>query len=119
MTDIKTWGWDKVTKYRVEPGFYTTTSGIIVNLDKWKALSQRQRDFLTAEAKRFEIEDTADNEAKNERYRKEQAAAGVEVVRLTGKDAEYFLKTAQEAGWAEHMKLDPENAAKLRKLIAD
>ncbi|MGE4013420.1 MAG: ABC transporter substrate-binding protein, partial [Alphaproteobacteria bacterium] len=38
--DIKSFGWDKVTKYRVEPGFYEVANAIIVNLDKWKTLSE-------------------------------------------------------------------------------
>ena len=119
ITDIKSFGWDKVTKYRVEPGFYQTTSGVIINLDKWRSLNQAQRDFLDSEAKAFEIAETRAAKAKNARYRKEHADAGMKVIRFTGKTAEDFVKLAYEAGWAEHMKLDPVNAAKLRKLISD
>ncbi len=117
--DIKSFGWDKVTKYRVEPGFYQTPSAIIVNLDKWKSLSQAQRDFLTKQAIEFQLRSAKAAKEKNEFYRKQQAAAGVKVIRFTGKMAEQYIRTAYESAWAEHMKLDPVNTPKLRKLIAD
>ena len=31
-------GWQERTKYRVDPGFYSVDVGVLVNLDKWKAL---------------------------------------------------------------------------------
>jgi TRAP-type transport system periplasmic protein len=39
--------WHEKTKFRVDPGFYNTEVSLVMNLDKWKALSQRQRDLLT------------------------------------------------------------------------
>lgn len=40
-------GWHEVTKARVDPGFYSVDSNILVNLDKWNSLSDQQRKFLT------------------------------------------------------------------------
>ncbi len=117
--DIKTFGWDKVTKYRVEPGFYQTASAIIINFDKWKSLTKAQQDFLNVEGRRLEMEVTRDAEKENERYRKEQADAGVQVIRFEGDVANQFLKISRDAAWEEAYKLDPVNAPKLRKLIAD
>ncbi len=117
--DIKSFGWDKVTKYRVDPGFYQTASAIIINLDKWKSLTKAQQDFLNAEGQRLEMEVTRDADKENERYRKEQADAGVQVILFQGDVAKQFLKTSRDAAWEEAYKLDPVNAAKLRKLIAD
>jgi hypothetical protein len=54
-----------------------------------------------------------------ERYIREQEKAGIEVIRFTGKDAEFYLRTAREAAWKEFEKLDPENTAKFRKLLGD
>ena len=59
LWDIKTPGWDKVTKYRVEPGFYSVANAFTVNLDKWKSLTKEQQDFLNKEAVDFEKEDLA------------------------------------------------------------
>ncbi len=117
--DIKSFGWDKVTKYRVEPPFYTVAAVIIVNLDKWKSLTEAQREFLGKHAMRMEADFPKSAVAENARYRKEQADAGVQVIEFKGKVAEDYLKLADESAWAEFMQLDPENAAKLWKLIAE
>ncbi|HEX7006281.1 MAG TPA: TRAP transporter substrate-binding protein DctP [Alphaproteobacteria bacterium] len=116
--DIKTVGWDKVTKYRVDPGFYQVTSAFIMNLDKWKSLSKEQQDFLLKAVNEYDKEFHSKVAEKNAHYIKEQADAGVQVIEFTGAAAEKYLNTAYEAGWEEHMKLDPENAKKLRALIS-
>src|SRR5688572_352232 len=46
--------WQEKTKFRVDPGFYDAEVSLIVNLDKWKALTPRQRDFLNQQALAFE-----------------------------------------------------------------
>jgi len=115
--DIKGFGWDKVTKYRVEPGFYEVANAIIINLDKWKSLSDAQRALLMKHGERIQVEFPKQAEERKEHYRKEQAAAGVQVITLTGKMAEDYLKKAYDAGWAEAEQLDPVNAPLLKKLI--
>jgi TRAP-type C4-dicarboxylate transport system substrate-binding protein len=117
LWDIKTPGWDKVTKYRVDPGFYSVANAFIINLDKWKSLPKAQQDFLNKEAVEFEKHDLATVDGLNKSYAKEQADAGVQVITLKGKMAEQYVKTAYDAAWAEAEKLDPVNAPKLKKLI--
>lgn len=117
--DIKTTGWDKHTKYRVEPGFYTVSNATIMNLDKWKALTQKQRDFLTEQSIRFENEFDRRYAPKTAAYLKEQKDAGVQVIEFKGKVAEDYVKLAYDSAWAEFMQLDPENTPKLKKLIYD
>lgn len=117
--DLKTAGWDKYTKYRVEPGFYAVANATIINLDKWKSLTQQQRDFLTQHAIKFEAEYDKRYAPKTEAYLKEQKDAGVQVIEFKGKMAEDYVKLAYDAAWAEFMQLDPENTPKLKKLIYD
>jgi TRAP-type transport system periplasmic protein len=38
--------WDKYLKYRLDPGFFSTDLGVIVNLQKWNALSPKTREIL-------------------------------------------------------------------------
>ncbi len=111
-------GWEKVTKFRVDPGFFTPNNAIIVNHAKWKALTQQQRDFL----KRKAIELASDFETKsakplNEKYNKELGDAGIKVITFTGATRERYLKTAYDTAWQEMEKLDPVNAPKLKALI--
>ena len=115
--DLKTPGWDKHTKYRVEPGFYAVANATIINLDKWKSLAQPQRDFLTQHALKFEAEYDKRYAPKTEAYLREQADSGVQVIEFKGKVAEDYIKLAYDAAWAEFMQLDPENTPKIKKLI--
>jgi TRAP-type transport system periplasmic protein len=117
--DLKTPGWDKHTKYRVEPGFYAVVLGTIVNLDKWKSLSDKQRDFLTEQSIKFELEWDKRYAPRTEAYLKEQSDAGIQVIELKGSVAENYVKTANDTAWAEFMQLDPVNAPQLKKLIFD
>jgi TRAP-type C4-dicarboxylate transport system substrate-binding protein len=119
LWDIKGPGWERYTKYRVEPGFYQVIGGFIMNLDKWKALRADQRQYIARKAETYEANFKQSAAAKNAHYAKEQADAGVQVIKLAGAEAERYLKIAYEAGWEEHLKADPENAAKLRAFIAN
>jgi TRAP-type C4-dicarboxylate transport system substrate-binding protein len=110
-------GWQDRTKYRVDPGFYTVDVEVLVNLDKWKGLSQAQRDYLAKQALWLEGEN-ARMAAQGEAEKKRQAAAGIQAITLEGADAEKWERTATEAGWAAVKKVAPENADKLRALLA-
>lgn len=117
--DIKSPGWDKYTKYRVEPGFYNVAGMFIANLDKWKSLRPEQRAFLATKAEAFESSVPKAAQAKNAEYTKEQDRAGVQAIRLAGVEGEKFVKAAYEAGWDEIIKIDAENGPKLKKFIYD
>ena len=41
VTGIFDLGWEKVTKFRLEPAFYSVEVDVLVNLDVWKALERR------------------------------------------------------------------------------
>src|SRR6266566_2040080 len=46
VTGIFDLGWDKVTKFRMEPPFYSVEVNVLVNLDAWKGLNDAQRKLL-------------------------------------------------------------------------
>lgn len=117
--DLKGFGWDRHTKYRVDPGFYVTGQAILVNLDRWRGMTEQQRDFLTRSAYQFELDMWEKAKELNEHYRKEQDAGGIEVIEFAGEHRDYYQRTAIEAGWKEAHELDPVNAPKLRALITN
>jgi TRAP-type C4-dicarboxylate transport system substrate-binding protein len=119
LWDIKTNGWDKYTKFRVEPGFYYVAGMFIANLDKWKSLRPEQRAFLAKKAEEFESSVPRTARTRNASFTAEQDQAGVQAIRLTGAEAEKFVKAAYEAGWEEIVKIDPVNGPKLKKFIYD
>lgn len=113
---IEAWGWHKVLKYRVEPGFYSAEISVLANLDTWKKLSKAQQDVVTAAMLALEEEFPKIRAANDEAARKVQSDAGIEVIRLSPAEAAKWLKTAEEAGWEDVAKKDPENAARIRAL---
>jgi TRAP-type C4-dicarboxylate transport system substrate-binding protein len=111
---IQDQGWDKYTKMRVEPGFYNVTCNILVNLPKWKSLTEAQRAALSKAATWLETEFPkwrAERNAKEAAYQKK---AGIEVVNF----GPGFEKQANDIYWDELAKISPDNIAKLKAILA-
>jgi TRAP-type C4-dicarboxylate transport system substrate-binding protein len=115
ITGIFDLGWEKVTKYRMEPPFYSVEVGVLVNLDVWKGLNDAQRKVLTDAALWLEGLDSENVEAiKAERDR--QAKAGIQPLDFGPEASKAFLAKANDVGWESVIKKSPENGAKLRSL---
>ena len=109
-------GWDEQTKYRVDPGFYQVDVEILVNLDKWKGLSDEQRALLE-EGIAYTEALNANNVAINAEEAKKQEAAGIKVITLEGDARQKWLDTAQTAGWDKVSEIDADAAASLRSCM--
>ena len=103
MTDISLHaiGLSSVTKYRVFPNFYQTNQVVTVNLDTWKGLSQKQRDFMNNAALAYETSSVLFVEL--ERLKEEPLVkmAGVKDIILKGKAANKYLEIAHEEIWKQ------------------
>jgi len=114
---IGDWGWQKQTKYVVDPGFYNVPNPLLVNLKIWNNLPQKLRDLLKEAA--IEAEKTVvayfDDLAKKERpiLFKE----GIQVIDLPPAEKEKFLKVAYEEGWKDLLGKSPVVGAKLKELL--
>lgn len=110
--------WQQHTKFRVDPGFYDAEVSIIVNLDKWKSLTEKQRDFLNSMALELEAGNgfwkqyAVDEE-------KRQADAGIQTIKLDGDKAKVFVDTAYSVAWAAASKASPVHAEKLKALFGN
>jgi TRAP-type C4-dicarboxylate transport system substrate-binding protein len=111
-------GWDKATKYRLEPGFYGADVNVLVNLDTWKALSDAQRKVLTDAGLWLEGLD-AENIAINKAEVERQAKAGIQPIDFGPAEAKKFLEKANEVAWQSVIKRAPEAGAKLRQLAGN
>jgi TRAP-type C4-dicarboxylate transport system substrate-binding protein len=112
---IQDQSWDKYTKIRVDPGFYNVTVNILVNLNKWKSLTDAQRDVLSKAALWMETEfpkRAAARSAKEEAYQKK---AGIEVVNF----GPGFEKQANDIYWAQLAKIRPDTVPQLKKLLGE
>ena len=111
------WGWEKVTKYRVEPGFYLADIQAMVNLDTWKKMSPAQQKVLEDAQIALENDFIKLREVNDAKERAFQEKAGIQVIRFEGADREKFLKAAEDAGWEDVLKKDPVNGPKARELM--
>src|SRR3954465_5030782 len=107
-------GWEKVTKFRLEPGFYAVEVNVLVNLDSWKALNDAQRKVLTDAAAWLEGLD-AENVAVVASEREKQAKAGIQSIDFGPEESKKFLEKANEVAWQSVLKRAPETGAKLRQ----
>jgi TRAP-type C4-dicarboxylate transport system substrate-binding protein len=104
------------TKFRVEPGFYNTEVGVLVNLNTWKRLSDRQRTVLTNAAIWMENLNL-DNGKLWEEEKKRQAAAGIQPITFSAADAAAYAKRANDTIWDSINKRSPEHGPKLRQML--
>jgi TRAP-type C4-dicarboxylate transport system substrate-binding protein len=111
-------GWDKVTKFRMEPGFYSVEVNVLVNLDAWKGLTDAQRKVLSDAALWLEGLD-AENEAVNKAEVERQAKAGIEPIDFGRAESKRFLTTADNVAWETVVRRSPEIGAKLRQLAGN
>jgi len=105
------------TKYRVEPGFYDTEVSIIMNLDKYKSLSEKQKEFMQQMAIALEARSNYWRE-EGEAEKKRQAAAGIEALTFNEAQSQAFAKAARDVGWSELLKVSPVVGAKLKELLS-
>jgi TRAP-type C4-dicarboxylate transport system substrate-binding protein len=111
-------GWDKATKFRVNPGFYGAEVNVLVNLDKWRSLNDAQRKILNDAALWLEGLD-AENVAINKSEDERQVKAGVQVLDFGPKASQDFLKKANDVAWQSVIAKSPETGKKLRELAGN
>jgi TRAP-type C4-dicarboxylate transport system substrate-binding protein len=114
---IRDWGWDKHTKYVVDPGFYQVPNPLVMNLNTWNKLPKKLQDLLTEAAAEAEKKVVAyfDDLAKQERpiLLKE----GIQVIDLPPAEKEKFLKVAYDEGWKDIIAKSPQIGPKLKELL--
>ena len=114
---IREWGWEKHTKYIVEPSFYTGPHPMVMNLKTWNGLPKKFKDVI--------MEAAMEAEKKIVAYYKEEInkdfsllkKAGLQVIDLPPAEKEKFLKVAYEEGWKDILAKCPETGPKLKGLL--
>jgi TRAP-type C4-dicarboxylate transport system substrate-binding protein len=96
LNDLK---WDRFLKYRIEPAFFSTDMGVIVNMARWNRLSAPAKKILQDAALEHERATAQRFIDLGNKQKQEMVAAGMRVVSLQGPAAERFSKAAREATW--------------------
>jgi TRAP-type transport system periplasmic protein len=109
--------WHEKTKFRVDPGFYNAEVSIIMNLDAWKKLSAKQRDYLQKQALALETMNSYWPKL-NAEETKRQAQTGIQTVRFDAASSKAYVDKAYEVGWATAIKQSPEHGPQMKKLLS-
>ncbi len=116
---ITKYGWQKFIKYKVDHGFWRSSTLLVMNLDKYKAMSKKERDYIEAASRKLEDASGPAQRAiikvDNEKLFKE----GLERLELPPANKKAFIKTVFGATW-DAAKTDKKLTvpyAKLRKLL--
>jgi len=109
--------WHEKTKFRVDPGFYMAEVSVVMNLDAWKKLAPKQRDYLQKQMLAAEALND-DWKRDNEEETRRQAAAGIQTIKFDAATSKQYLDKAYEVGWASAIKASPEYGPKLKQLLS-
>ncbi|WP_308918190.1 TRAP transporter substrate-binding protein DctP [Jannaschia sp. LMIT008] len=105
LADLK---WDEFVNYRIEPCFFSTDLGVIVNLDAWNGLSDEAREIVQEAAIAHEQESADRLGALAEEQLAALEEGGMTTVTLEGQAADEYLAAARET-----------THARMRELMAD
>ncbi len=117
LRGIFDFSWQKVVKYRVEPGFYNADIHLLINLDVWRnRLDDAQRTLLKDLALEIEAKSIDDKQIM-EAERRKQAEAGIKPIHFSPEDEKKYLAAGRDAAWEAVIKSSPEHGPKLRELF--
>src|SRR6202048_1718513 len=110
---INDFGWGKLTKMRIDPGFYNVIVNILMNKPKYDSLSPEQRKVLDDAVAWFEKDNERYTAEKTKETLDMQAKQGIKVIDFGPE----FKKTAVELYWDDLKKLSPAAIAQLQPLL--
>ncbi len=114
---IRDWGWDKQTKYVVDPGFYQVPNPLLMNLNTWNKLPKRLQNLLTEAASEAEKKVVVLFEDLAKQERPILVKEGIQVITLSSVESEKFLKVAYDEGWKDILGKSLQTGAKLKELL--
>jgi TRAP-type transport system periplasmic protein len=108
-------GWQKFTKYRIDPAFFQTDVLITANKAKWDSLPEPAKKILQDVALEYERESIEANIKNSDDEARQMIAGGMKVVELTGPARAAYLEKASRVSWERMAKRDPASVAALRQ----
>jgi len=96
LIDLK---WNEFLNYRIEPCFFSTDLGVVVNLEKWDSLSEASRQILQDVAIEHEKDSVEALGAKRDEDFAALEEGGMTVIELEGEARDNYLAAARENTW--------------------
>ena len=117
INGIFDFNWQEKTKFRVDPGFYSAEVSLVMNLDKWKSLSQAQKDLLMRHVVAHEAGAVSWKKI-NEEDTRRQAQAGIQVITFDAATTKQYVDKAYDVAWTNLIKASPTYGPQMRKLFS-
>ncbi len=92
--------WDKFLKYRVDPQFYNTDLGVIMNLDSWNGLSDESKKLIQDVVVEWEQKSYDARQADRVADAAELEKRGMKFVPHEEEAGAAYVKMAEDAAWA-------------------
>jgi TRAP-type transport system periplasmic protein len=109
--------WQEKTRFRVDPGFYNAEVSLVMNLDKYKGLPAKAREYLDRQALAYEQQNDF-WKSYNQNEAKRQADAGIQTITFDAATTKAYSDKAKEIGWAAAIKASPTYGPQLQKVLA-
>ncbi len=117
INGIFDFNWHEKTKFRVDPGFYSAEVSLVMNLDKWKALTPAQKDLLMRHVIAHEAGAVSWRKINEEDTRK-QAQAGIQVITFDAATTKQYVDKAYDVAWTNLIKSSPTYGPQMKKLFS-
>jgi TRAP-type C4-dicarboxylate transport system substrate-binding protein len=115
---IRDWGWEKVTKYVVQPGVYNGANVIVINKKKWDEIPGNLHKLLIQaedDAARFAKQRAVDLIKNEEEALKKM---GIQYIQLPPAEAKELTDVAYSALWDVIIEKSPVNGPKLKEMVS-
>ena len=106
LIDLK---WNEFLNYRIEPCFFSTDLGVIVNQDRWNELSDEAKTIIQDVAIQHEFDSVNALRAKRDADFAALEEQGMQVVELEGDAKAAYLSAAREKTWERMQELMAEH----------
>lgn len=116
--EIRTFGLHEVTKYTIDHGFKGSTGVLILNLETWNGLPKHLQDLITKTHKDHE-KGWLENDARIKREERQALLDyGLEFIKFSPDDAEWYVNLALESEWPSFLKNYPDKAPQFKELLS-
>ena len=103
--------WNEFLNYRIEPCFFSTDLGVIINLETWEGLTPEAQEILQSVAIQHEIDSVNALREKRDEDFAALEEGGMQVVELEGEARANYLAAARTTTWERMRELMEENPA--------
>lgn len=110
-------GWDKLTKYIIDPGFYQVDCFGMMNLDKWNSLPEDVKQIMNDAAIQVEKDMGKHFVELSSKDREDMTQKGIKVIKLNQQEAKEYVQLAYSSAWNELLKDAPEFGPQIKKAL--